>query len=145
MCIEEIGKIADEHLSGGRVHAIPWVGWCKNDILKQNKGTLNEIFPIATKAKLAYDTTIRGALKRANVDADVFTSADIKSKARAHEKVENEYDGDYSRLVDIVRGMCKTRYLQLYRLKNLIGKGIQPKYTQLANPDVTKSGVNRSQ
>ena len=49
VCIKEIGEIADEHLSGERVRAIPWAG--ENDILKQNKDTLSDIFCLAEKAK----------------------------------------------------------------------------------------------
>ena len=103
-CREHIEAIANELLPEGRVAAIEWIG--KAAVLKQSATTLSGVYELAAAAKDAYAAVVSSALAKANVDTSVFTCADLKSKLRAQEKADNEYGGDCSRLVDIVRGMC---------------------------------------
>ena len=103
-CRAAIQVMADEILSKGRVVAIPWVG--KGVDLKQSVVALPEIYNLAAEAKKVYDATVLGALGRASVNTDAFVRVGLKSMLRAKEKAENEYGGEFSRLVDIVRGAC---------------------------------------
>lgn len=69
--------------------------------------TREELYEMAGKVKRLFEETVRTALKEASVDDQkVFKLPSLKKRARAGEKAKNEYKGDVSRLVDIVRGSC---------------------------------------
>ena len=102
-CRSEIEKIAKKHLNG-RVASIPWIG--KGTTLLQLCPSFEELYKKAEKAKPAFATIVRNALASANVEEDVFLFPALKGKIRAKQKAANEYHGDFSRLVDIVRGAC---------------------------------------
>ena len=104
VCRDEIEKSANALLSNGRLLAIPWSG--RNAVLVQPSKTLSGVYSFAEQAREVYVDTVTAALAAADVDVGVFTCCGLKSKQRAREKAENEYDSRFERLVDVVRGMC---------------------------------------
>eukprot|EP00957_Ditylum_brightwellii_P165493 12599677-Ditylum_brightwellii.AAC.1 len=68
-----------------------------------------------------------------------LTVAPLKTKARCVEKAENEYDGDFTRLIDIVRAsivvadedqlLCVAKALQKEKIVRLKNRFKEPIFT----------------
>ena len=111
-------------------------------VLNQNEKDLGDIFRVAEKVKPFFDASVRKLVIEAGIDPDfeyTFSSghgddkkvykshsaAPLKERKRCLEKVSNEYGGDCSCLVDVVRCTAVTRTAgELARLTTLLLQGV---------------------
>lgn len=81
--------------------------------------SLNSIYSKAPKAKKEIDSLGKDIAKEVG---GFYIDGGIKSKNRSKEKIENEYDGDSSKLKDVVRGTIAVDKSDIENTKKLLKK-----------------------
>lgn len=80
----------------------PWDRQSRSDeVVRQKVATLDELYRRAPEAKLVLDQYCNRLAKLTNGVA--LTRCEVKPRDRAEEKVKADYNGDWQRLVDVVR------------------------------------------
>lgn len=124
-CRDKINKIAEDVLPNNYMKDYP--SFKPPETLRQSKDNLNDIMKASEEAlpeftKLLTEIGLKNELipdedatfdgERVMLDDDKpykqVTIAPLKSEIRSREKIENEYGGDASRIVDIVRASFVT-------------------------------------
>eukprot|EP00594_Rhizosolenia_setigera_P005558 CAMPEP_0178950538 /NCGR_PEP_ID=MMETSP0789-20121207/6710_1 /TAXON_ID=3005 /ORGANISM="Rhizosolenia setigera, Strain CCMP 1694" /LENGTH=229 /DNA_ID=CAMNT_0020631279 /DNA_START=34 /DNA_END=720 /DNA_ORIENTATION=- len=124
-CRDKINKIAKEVLPNNYMKDYP--SFKPPETLQQSKDNLNDIMKASEEAlpeftKLLTEIALKNELspdedatfdgERVMLDDDTpykeLTIAPLKKEERSREKIENEYGGDASRIVDIVRASFVT-------------------------------------
>jgi len=91
-----------------------------------SKEYVDKLFKKSREADKEYARIIRKVNKKLRKTTATCFKGPLKTRERVDEKVTNDYDGDYSRITDIVRASCKAKKLKdLIKAKRLIKKAFK--------------------